>query len=110
MTAPWKIRQTPDARRDGAKIVRWTIKHFGARQAQIYAETIALAMAALRDGPGIPGVRQRGDLGPGIHTLHVARNRRKGRHFIVFRIGDDRIIDVLRLLHDSMDLPSHLPF
>jgi toxin ParE1/3/4 len=109
MSAPWKVRQTLDARRDRAEIVRWTIKRFGARQAETCTETIALAMAALRCGPDTPGAKQRNDLGPGIRTMHVARNGRKGRHFIVFRVGGDRIIDVLRLLHDSMDLPNRLP-
>jgi toxin ParE1/3/4 len=66
-------------------------------------------LRALRSGPDIPGGVQRDDLAPGILTLHVARNGRKGRHFIVFRVGDDHVIDVLRLLHDSMDLSSHLP-
>jgi len=108
MTTLWKIRQTPDARRDRASIVDWTMEHFGPRQAQIYAETIAQAMAALRDGPDAPGARKRNDLGPGIHTLHVARNGRKGHHFIVFRVDGARTIDVLRILHDGMDLPSHV--
>lgn len=68
-----------------------------------------MAFAALRTGPGAMGVRQRDDIAPGTFTLHVARNGRKGRHFIVFRVnGDERVIDVLRLLHDSMDLGQRL--
>jgi toxin ParE1/3/4 len=82
---------------------------FGVRQTKIYETTLRQALHALSSGPDIPGVQQREDLGPGIRTLHVARKGRKGRHLIVLRIGSDRIIDVLRLLHDSMDLPSHLP-
>jgi toxin ParE1/3/4 len=108
MNAPWKIRQTPKARNDRTKIIRWTIKQFGSRQAQIYTETIALAMAALHDGPGATGVKQRDDLSPGIRLLHVARNGRKGRHFIVFRVADEHTIDVLRILYDGMDLSSHV--
>ena len=45
-------------------------------------------------------------------TLHVARKGRKGRHFVVFRVArdpDHDVIEVLRLLHDSMDLQRHLP-
>ncbi len=34
---------------------------------------------------------------------------RKGRHLVVFRIADGQAIDVIRLLHDSMDLAKHLP-
>ncbi len=53
------------------------------------------------------GARQREDIGPGIRTLHVARKGRKGRHLVVFRVAsppNEQVIDVLRLLHDSMDL------
>ncbi len=105
----WRLRQTPQARRDGADIIHWTLRTFGPQQAQIYAETIALALQALSDGPGIPGAEPREDIALGIFTLHVARNGRKGRHFVAFRInGDERVIDVLRLLHDSMDLGRRL--
>lgn len=109
MKCTWKILQTKDTKRDRVDIIRWTIRHFGTRQAEIYSETIALALAALRDGPDTLGVKRRDDLAPGILTLHVARDGRKGRHFIVFRIRDECCIEVLRLLHDSMDLTSHLP-
>jgi toxin ParE1/3/4 len=34
---------------------------------------------------------------------------RKGRHLVVFRMADAQAIDVIRLLHDSMDLAKHLP-
>lgn len=49
---------------------------------------------------------------PNICTLHVAQNGRKGRHFIMFRVAtaqDSTVIDVLRFLHDSMNLERHLP-
>ena len=68
-------------------------------------------MQDLAQGPDVIGARLREDIGPDIHTLHVARHGRKGRHFVVFRISpspDALIIEVLRLLHDSMDLPRHL--
>ena len=67
-----------------------------------------VAMQALADGPDIAGSNLREDIAPGIRILHVARMGRKGRHFIVFRAGPARTIDVLRLLHDSMDLPRQL--
>ncbi len=44
-------------------------------------------------------------------TLHVARRGRAGRHLVVYRIGgteDPSIIEVIRLLHDSMDLSRHV--
>jgi len=86
----------------------WTVRLGQQAEQQDYVETIALAIESLEGGPDILGARAREDIEPGIRTLHVARQGRAGRHFVVFRAaGSD--IDVLRLLHDSMDLPRHLP-
>jgi toxin ParE1/3/4 len=109
---PWTIRLAAAAEQDYREILRWTVENFGRGQAKTYARTLSDALRDLTLGPSITGVRLRDDIGPDIHTLHVARKGRKGRHFVVFRIDPARgehIIDVLRLLHDSMDLPRHLP-
>ncbi len=108
MSVVWKVRLASQAELDFSEIIAWTRENFGGRQAQAYAETLTLAIEALHDGPDELGAKARDDIGPGIRTLHVARQGRSGRHFVVFSVaGSD--IDVLRLLHDSMDLPRHLP-
>jgi len=108
-TVWWDVKLTTGAKKDFAEIIRWTKQNFGTRQVRIYEATLEDALDALHAGPAIIGVKQRDDLGPGIHTLHVARNGRKGRHFIVFRANNDRVIDVLRILYDGMALATHLP-
>lgn len=105
----WKVRMQKTASQDYGDIIKWTRKSFGEKQAQTYRVTLNMALEALRDGPNIVGVKQRDDIASGILTLHVARQGRKGRHFLLFRICSEQIIDVLRLLHDSMDLEHHLP-
>ena len=63
-------------------------------------------------GPAQPGVKARPEIGKDLFTLHVARNGRRGRHIVLFRAEPDpgrHRIDVLRILHDSMDLASHVP-
>ena len=107
-TERWNVELAPEAKNDFADIMRWTRKEFGERQAQIYKTTIKKALQALHDGSNIIGVKKRDDIACGIHTLHVARDGCKGRHFIVFRTAESHIIEVLRLLHDSMDLDAHL--
>lgn len=108
MRQVWTVRLGQQAEQDFVDILQWTAKTFGEGQARTYAETIALAIEALEGGPDILGARAREDIQPGIRTLHVARQGRAGQHFVVFRVaGSD--MDVLRLLHDSMDLPRHLP-
>lgn len=108
-TRPWTVRLTAAAEADFADIVRWTREHFGEAQALIYAETLSLALEALHEGTSAVGVRPREEILQGLFSLKVARHGRKGRHFIMFRIarpGAGNVIEVLRLLHDSMDLPN----
>ena len=109
MTLFWHVRLASQAEQDLFDIVSWTAKNFGIHQAEYYAETITLAIEALHDGPEILGIKSREDIGSGILTLHAARHGRKGRHFVVLNASEGRIINVLRLLHDSMDLARHLP-
>lgn len=104
----WTLRLAAQAEQDMTAVLAWTHEHFGGQQARTYAETLSLALTSLMDGPDIIGVTPRDDIVRGIRTLHVARNGRRGRHFIVFRIGGENLIDVLRVLHDSMELPRHV--
>jgi len=108
----WAVRLTAAAGADFEDILHWTVEQFGEAQARVYAETLSAALEALTAGPTAPGIKARDDIARGLFTLHVARLGRKGRHFVVFRIGRDRereVIEVLRLLHDAMDLPRHVP-
>lgn len=108
----WTVRLTATAEADFRKIVHWSAREFGERQARNYALTLSQALEALADGPAIVGARHREDIGRGLLSLHVARGGRKGRHFVIFRArreGDGRTIEVLRILHDAMDLPRHVP-
>jgi toxin ParE1/3/4 len=109
MNLAWHIRLAGQAEQDLLDITLWTAENFGTRQAEHYAKTIALAIEALNDGPEILGAKVRDEIGAGIRTLHVARQGRKGRHFVAFSVSEGHIINVLRLLHDSMDLAKHLP-
>lgn len=105
----WTVRLAAQAELDFVEILAWTVENFGEIQAEIYAETLTSAIEALHDGPLLAGAQARNDIESGIRTLHVARQGRRGRHFLVFRQIEDRCIDVLRLLHDGMDLARHIP-
>jgi toxin ParE1/3/4 len=85
---------------------------FGDLQARVHADTLSAALVELTAGPTTVGAKERGEIGKGVFTLHVARGGRKGRRFVLFRIGPDKPqsrIEVLRLLHDAMDLKLHTP-
>jgi len=105
----WKVRLTKVAQRDYEEILNWTLDHFGVNQVNLYDATLLMALGDLRAGPDLPSVKNRDDIGVGVCTLHVARKGRKGRHFLMFRVSkDDGALDVLRILHDRMDLARHL--
>ena len=108
MSRLWSVRLASRAEKDFFEIVQWSVTNFGQRQAATYAETLSLAIGALAEGPEVMGARRREEIGKGIRSLHVARDGRKGRHFVIFRDGGVNTIDVLRLLHDSMDLVQHV--
>ena len=108
----WSVELTASAEADFRQIVRWTKTNFGAVQARTYASTLSAALRALEAGPTIIGVKHRSEIAPNILSLHVAREGRKGRHLVLFRpkhIDGAEVIEVLRVLHDSMDFARHLP-
>ena len=107
----WHVRLTAAAENDFCNILRWTSERFGSEQARVYAETLARAIQTLAAGPEPPGSRRRDEIAERLMTLHVARGGRKGRHFVLYRIGSPAapsVIDVVRLLHDSMDPTRHV--
>jgi len=108
----WNVRLTAQARSDIRDILNWTAANFGPEQERVSARTVADALFDLGQGPRLVGARARDDIGKGLMTLHVARNKRAGRHFILFRAERREghpVIEVLRLLHDAMDLAQHIP-
>jgi toxin ParE1/3/4 len=105
---PWTVRLTATAEADFQNIIAWRLEEFGDRRADIYADILTSAITALLEGPTIVGAHERREIGKGLCTLHVTRGSRKGRHFVLFRVGSAaRQIEILRLLHDAMDLKQH---
>lgn len=109
MKGAWTVRLVAVSERDYLEVVRRSAQDFGPLQAEVYAETLGLAIDSLREkGPETIGVKERKEIGPGILTLHAARHHRKASHFIVFRVVENQTIEVLRILHDRMDLARHI--
>ncbi|HYU13266.1 MAG TPA: type II toxin-antitoxin system RelE/ParE family toxin [Stellaceae bacterium] len=110
-SADWEVELSSAAEADLRQIVRWTARQFGSAQAAAYGQLLRDALKALEAGPNIIGARRREEIGAGYRTLHIARNRRRARHFILFRVVDpaeERVIRVVRILHDAMDPARHL--
>lgn len=106
----WTLEISSMALKDYQDILVWTQAQFSSQQSRNYAQIIESALKELQYGPYIQGVKWRPELGPRIASLHIARKGYKGRHFVIFNVisvGDNAVIRVLRLLHDSMDLQRH---
>jgi toxin ParE1/3/4 len=109
MKGAWTVRLVAVSEQDYQEIIKRSAQDFGTSQAEVYAQTLEMAIDALReDGPETIGVKEREEIGPGIFTLHAASHKRKARHFLVFRVLEIRTIEVLRILHDRMDLARHI--
>ena len=105
----WRIRLGAEAEKDFAHILKHSKDNFGQRQFEIYQSTLLETLTLLENGPDVPGSAARDEIMNGLRTLHVARQGRRGRHFIMYRAANDQVIEVVRILHDAMDLARHIP-
>ena len=105
----WRVRLGAAAELDFANVLKWTTENFGARQSRIYRDTLVQAIGEVAKGPDVAGSKARDEIMPGLRTLHVARHGRRGRHLLMYRIRASKRIEIVRILHDSMDLQRHIP-
>jgi toxin ParE1/3/4 len=105
----WRVRFGAAAELDFANIVKWTTENFGARPSRVYRNTLIQAISELADGPDVAGSKARGEIMSGLRTLHIARHGRRGSHFLMHRPAPGMTIEIVRILHERMDLQRHLP-
>ncbi len=105
----WRIRLARQAEIDYLKILDASLERFGPRQADIYEGHMIAALTALEAGPNLRGSAKRDEVRLGLMTYHLARLGVSARHLICYRADEAQVIDVLRILHDAMDLPRHIP-
>jgi toxin ParE1/3/4 len=111
-----KLQLALRAQRDLQQILRDSEARFGTIVAGRYRRLIAAGLRDLREDPRRPGVQDRRDLPGEVRVYHLRHSRRHGpstdrvarpRHFLIFRETADGLV-VIRVLHDAMNLPSHL--
>jgi toxin ParE1/3/4 len=104
----WRVRLGAAAEVDFANILKWTDENFGAQQSRVYRDTLVQAIGELADGPDVAGSKARDDIMAGLRTLHVAHHGRRGSHFLMYRAAPNKAIDIVRILHDRMDVRRHV--
>ena len=105
----WRVRLGAAAEVDFANILKWTTENFGARQCRVYRDTLVQAIGELAGGFNVAGSKARDEIMAGLRTLHVARRGRRGSHFLMYRATPNNTIEIVRILHDRMDLQRHVP-
>lgn len=93
-----KITFSPKSKTDLKAIGRYTQNHWGHLQRKKYMAKLKAATKVIKTNPGI-GIH-RDDILPGIRGYH------ESRHIIFYRRLNDEI-EILRILHDSMDHKRH---
>ena len=105
----WRVRLGAAAEVDFANILKWTTENFGARQSRVYRDILVQAIGELADGPDVAGSKARDEIMAGLRTLHIALRGRRGSHFLMYRAAPNSTIEIVRILHDRMDLRRHVP-
>ncbi|KAB0519778.1 type II toxin-antitoxin system RelE/ParE family toxin [Pseudomonas extremorientalis] len=107
------------ARADIVDILRRSQTQFGDQARQRYQALIFAALQALADTPYRIGSHDRDELAPGLRGYHLIYSRQQAkhtngtvkspRHIVFYRVANDDVIEVVRLLHDAMEVQLHLP-
>jgi toxin ParE1/3/4 len=105
----WTIRLAFACRSDIARSLEWSLETFGETQHDAYLALIGQALKEIGRNPNTARSRARPEMREGVRTLHIARRGKPARHFFVYRVNQDRSVDVARFLHDAMDVQRHLP-
>ena len=119
MTSPRKVILAPAAEEDIAAILGWSAETFGDAASRRYAALIVQAIMDLAEQPTRAGVHERPEISVRLCSYHLAHSRVRiraveervasPRHFVMFRIRDDGGLEIVRILHDSMDLARYVP-
>ena len=119
MSRPWKVILAPAAEADLAGILAWSAEAFGDAARRRYAALIVQAIEDLTVDPARVGVETRPEIAAGVQTYHLAHSQNRvapaagrvitPRHFVIYRLRSDSAVEIVRVLHDSMDLARHLP-
>ncbi len=95
---PYKT--TPEADYDLINMYVDSFKKFGEEQAEKYFLEIESCFELLSETPLI--CRERTEFIPPVRVHH------HGRHLIIYVVRENFIL-IVRVLHDRMDFPKHLP-
>jgi toxin ParE1/3/4 len=111
-----RFRLARPAQIDLANILATSAERWGAEGRRRYAAVLAAAMRQVAAEPDGPLTRKRPDLRSGIRSFHVRHTRgssaaaevRKPVHVLYYRLAQQGVIEIVRVLHERMEPSRHL--
>ena len=111
-----RFRLARPAQIDLANILATSAERWGAEGRQRYAAVLAAAMRQVADQPEGPLTKKRPGLRSGIRSFHVRYTRRSAEearvrrpvHVLYYRVAQEGVIEIVRVLHDRMEPSRHL--
>jgi toxin ParE1/3/4 len=102
-----RVVRSPRAKQDIAEVLRYTKERWGQAQARKYRELIREALKAIAADPDCGS--QRFTARRDVRGYHIKQPGQNARHILFYRFGRSGAVEIIRLLHDSMDFDRHLP-
>jgi len=111
-----EARLARPAQIDLVDILATSAERWGAEGQQRYAAVLAYAMRQVAAEPDEPLTRKRPDLRSGVRSFHVRHARRSAAtanvrrpvHVLYYRVAQEGVIEIVRVLHEKMDPSCHL--
>ncbi len=111
-----RVFLSPQAADDIAAILQRTAATFGESATQRYEQLLAQSLVDLAENPRRAGCSLWTEIGPNAFTYHLAHSRSnvqssvgQMKHPRHYRIREGGVVEVGRVLHDSMELERHVP-
>ncbi|MBS9759780.1 type II toxin-antitoxin system RelE/ParE family toxin [Pseudomonas mosselii] len=110
------LRISDLAANDIVDTLRFTEVRLGQSAKRQYCNQLLATLHSLAEEPVHTSSSMRDELLPGLRSLHLSSNKIKmddgriisPRHIVFYRTGTDQTIEIIRLLHDAMEIPQHL--
>ena len=111
-----RFRLARPAQIDLVNILSTSAERWGAESRQRYAAVLIAAMRQVAAEPDGPLTRKRPDLRSGIRSFHVRYARRSAEgatvrkpvHVLYYRVAEEGVIEIVRVLHERMEPSRHL--
>jgi toxin ParE1/3/4 len=113
------LRLSLHAEEDIVSILAWSFDKFGGAACRRYEALFVEAFDSLCKNPEKFGSIARPEFGDSVRTYHLRFSRdearteegivHKPRHLLAYRLRGEQELEVVRILHDSMELERHLP-